>query len=437
MPAFTSALTDMETEKFNQGLLSFLTASPTPFHAVKNMTDILLGQGFTRLEETEAWRHSPGRYFVTRNESSIVAFVIGTNPLPETGIRLTGAHTDSPCLKVKPIPDIRSQGYQQLGVEVYGGVLLAPWFDRDLSLAGRVTCRDSDGRLTNTLIDLKDPVAVIPSLAIHLDREVNKSRSINPETELPPVLMLQDDEFSAIKMISDAVGGATPLSMELSFYDTNPAALIGMKQEFIASARLDNLLSCYTGLMALIEADDSISSLLVCNDHEEVGSASAAGAEGTFLLDVLTRITEDDEARLRTFARSLLISTDNAHGVHPNFPTKHESNHGPVLNRGPAIKHNANQRYATNSETAAYFKQLCASSGVNCQEFVNRADMACGSTIGPITAKETGIRSLDVGVPTFGMHSIRELAGSEDAYALSKVLTAFFRDTGELGVARS
>jgi aspartyl aminopeptidase len=423
----------MNNPDFNRQLINFLNASPTPFHATQNMAAILTENGFHRLKESESWNTPAGKYFVTRNDSSIVAFVIGRRPLEETGIRMVGAHTDSPCLKMKPRPERKSQGYQQLGVEVYGGVLLNPWFDRDLSLAGRVTFKNRKDQVTSVLVNLEKPIAVIPSLAIHLDREANKERNINPETDLTPVLLNENEGFSLASLLDEATQGAEILATDLFFYDTNPAQIIGLQSDFLASARLDNLLSCFTGLQSLLTADDSVSSLLVCNDHEEVGSASTSGAGGTFLKDVLARITPDETSKIRTFSNSLLISTDNAHGVHPNYPKKHESNHGPILNKGPAIKFNANQRYATSSETAGYFKALCLDLKIECQEFVNRADMACGSTIGPITAKELGVRTLDVGVPTFAMHSIRELAGAQDAFNLYRVLSGFYKDAGPLG----
>jgi len=426
----------METDEFNQELIDFLVASPTPFHAVQNMKQALGDAGFIELDESEAWNLSPGRYLTTRNQSSIVALVVGNGDMNRTGIRMAGAHTDSPCLKVKPNPEKVRHGYHQLGVEVYGGVLLNPWFDRDLSLAGRVTHRDSEGHLTNSLIDLKTPVAVIPSLAIHLDRDANNNRKVNPETDIPPILLQEQEGFRLQHLIEKQTGGGEILATDLFFYDTNPARIIGSNSEFLASARLDNLLSCFTGMKALINASPDVTSLLVCNDHEEVGSASAAGAGGTFLKDVLVRMIGNSESRIRTLSKSLLISTDNAHGIHPNYPDKHESDHGPVLNKGPAIKFNANQRYATNSETAGYFKALCEKTEIPCQQFVNRADMACGSTIGPITAKEIGVRTLDVGVPTFAMHSIRELAGVRDASGLMKVLSAFYQDAGPLGATR-
>ncbi|MAM82130.1 MAG: M18 family aminopeptidase [Gammaproteobacteria bacterium] len=425
----------MDKSQFNQSLIDFLNAAPTPFHAVQVMADKLLDAGFKELHEENQWNTEPGKYFVTRNQSSIIAFNLGSTELRKSGIRIVGAHTDSPCLKAKPRPNRNKLGYHQIGVEVYGGVLLNPWFDRDLSLAGRVTHKSTEGKLQNTLIDLKKPIAIIPSLAIHLDREANNNRKVNPETDMAPVLLQSEADYSLEELIAPHINDHEILATELSFYDTNPAAVIGERDQFLASARLDNLLSCFTGLTSLVEADNNHTNLLVCNDHEEVGSASFSGAEGTFLRDVLERITNPGEDRRRTFARSLLISTDNAHGIHPNYPDKHESNHGPILNKGPTVKFNANQRYATNSETAGYFKALCQSVDVPIQEFVNRADMACGSTIGPITAKEIGVKTLDVGVPTFAMHSIRELAGTEDAYNLMLALKALYCDGGPLGAS--
>lgn len=430
----------MQKRKFNEGLLAYLADSPTPFHAVTNLAATLRDAGFTPLDEKDSWSLDPGKYYVTRNGSSIVAFVLGKQDLADTGIRLVGAHTDSPCLKVKPRPEKLTQGYLHLGVEVYGGVLLNPWYDRDLSLAGRVTCQETNNRIVNRLIDFKRPIATVPSLAIHLDREANNTRSINSQTDIPPVLMRADKKQSFEDIVKEQLRkehrGARinrVLGYELSFYDTQAPAVTGLNGDFIASARLDNLLSCYTGMASLLEASPNVTSMLVCNDHEEVGSASAEGAQGPFLAAVIERLCTDRDAYHRTVAKSLLISTDNAHGIHPNYADKHDGNHGPILNKGPVIKINANQRYATNSETSAYFTHLCNQARVPCQAFVNRTDMACGSTIGPLTAKEVGVRTLDVGVPTFAMHSIRELGGVDDAHHLHKALVKFYKDPGPLG----
>ncbi len=420
----------MNQATYNQQLLYFLGQSPTPFHAVAAMKRTLEANGFQPLVEHESWDLQPaGRYYIERNGSSLIAFVQGSDPAEETGIRLMGAHTDSPCLKVKPQPEITRKGYYQLGVEVYGGALLNPWFDRDLSIAGKVVYRDKEGDLRRALVDFEQPVAVVPSLAIHLDREANKNRSVNPQTDIPPLVFLshQSRETDFRKLLAESnkdIEGEV-LDFDLYFYDCQPAGIVGLYGEFIASARLDNLLSCNAGLSAIVESDNRATCILVCNDHEEVGSVSATGAQGPMLKQLLARLIPDPETRYRALRRSLLISTDNAHGVHPNYSDKHDGNHGPVLNGGPVIKINANQRYATNAETAGIFRNLCQVNDIPVQTFVNRTDMGCGSTIGPLTAAETGIPTLDVGVPTFAMHSIRELAGSEDAHRLYQVLRAF------------
>ena len=419
------------------GLLDFLKNSPSPFHATQSMCAALQAAGYQALDERETWQLEPqGRYYVTRNDSSIIAIQLGHSDPVEHGIRMVGAHTDSPCLKVKPQPELSRHSYWQLGVEVYGGVLLSPWFDRDLSLAGRVTFKHHE-QLQSRLIDFKQAIATIPSLAIHLNREANSGWTINPQTELPPVLaQLHGDERKDFRALlaeqlqrEHGIADANILDYELCFYDSQPAALIGLNQDFIAGARLDNLLSCYAGLQALLSSDKQHTQVLVCTDHEEVGSNSACGADGPFLEQVLRRILGSEEDFVRCVQHSLLISADNAHGIHPNYADKHDGNHGPLLNRGPVIKINANQRYATNSETSSFFKLLCAAAQVPVQSFVTRTDLGCGSTIGPITASQLGIQTIDIGVPTFAMHSIRELAGSQDLAYLIKVLQVFYNST--------
>jgi aspartyl aminopeptidase len=404
------------------------------------MATRLAAAGYRRLEEGAAWSVAPGdACYLTRNDSSLIAFRLGDAPLAESGIAMVGAHTDSPCLKVKPQPELHRNGYLQLGVEVYGGTLLNPWFDRDLALAGRINYEDGSGTHHSCLLDFARPVAVIPSLAIHLDREVNSKRSINAQTDLPPLLMQTADSKTDFRqLLGEEIARQYPdrkvgtvLDYELCLYDCNKPAVIGMHGEFIASARLDNLLSCFAGLHSLLNANTGQSCLLVCNDHEEVGSSSAAGAAGPFLEAVLQRLNEkcgdgSEESYRRMLSHSLMLSTDNAHGIHPNFADKHDSRHGPLLNGGPVLKFNANQRYATNSETSARFRRLCRDAEVPLQSFVVRSDMGCGSTIGPIVAAELGLQVLDLGVPTFAMHSIRELAGSADIEHLCRALTRFY-----------
>lgn len=420
---------------FNNKLLRFLASSPTPFHGVAVMAETLEQNGFRRLEEGDSWQlETGGRYYVTRNSSSIIAFVKGRASVLENGLRLAGAHTDSPCLMVKPNPELGTRDYFRLGVEVYGGALLNPWFDRDLSIAGRVVYKTRTGDLVQQLVDFIDPVAVIPNLAIHLDRQANEGRSVNPQTDIQPLLFLDAEgrgkDFRRLLCDRFLAEGDDILAYDLYLYDTQKPAEVGLYRDFIASARLDNLLSCFVGLESILETDGSQTVLLVCSDHEEVGSASACGAQGPMLACVLERLIPEAEKRSQVISRSLLVSTDNAHGVHPNFPGKHDENHGPLLNGGPVVKVNARQRYATNSLTSALFRQMAEEAGVKLQTFVARNDMPCGSTIGPVTATEVGVPTLDVGVPTFAMHSIRELAGSADALALKTVLSHFFNRPG-------
>tara|TARA_R110000824_G_scaffold288508_2_gene476563 strand:+ start:132211 stop:133515 length:1305 start_codon:yes stop_codon:yes gene_type:complete len=431
----------MTERDLNTGLCDFIQASPTPFHAVENLSASLQDAGYRRLYEGDSWHlESDQGYFVCRNASSLIAFRSGSGDLFARGFNMLGAHTDSPCLKVKPQAALVNNGYAQTGVEVYGGVLLNPWFDRDLSLAGRVNYQEAEGQLNSCLIDFKKAIASIPSLAIHLDREANSNRNINEQKHIVPILFQVEPgkkfDFNTLilSFLHEHLGltdAEKILSFELCFYDSQKPALIGLQEEFIAGARLDNLLSCYIGLQALLDSDQNQPALLMCSDHEEVGSVSAAGAAGSFLEAVIDRITETlstnkiQEAKRRLIDHSMLLSVDNAHGIHPNYSDKHDQQHGPLLNQGPVLKVNANQRYASNSETSARLRALCDAVDVPLQSFVVRSDMSCGSTIGPVVAAGLGIKTADLGVPTFAMHSIREMAGSQDTWFLLKTLTAF------------
>ena len=413
------------TNTLAQDLLDFIAKSPTPFHATQNLLSMMLDAGFTELNDDFDWTiEANARYVITRNDSSIIAFNTGKDL--NTGIRLLGAHTDSPCLRIKPNPEIHKNGYLQLGVEVYGGALLHPWLDRDLSIAGRVSGLDKNGELFHQLIDIKKAIAVIPNLAIHLDRKANDGKTINKQTDLP-LIIAQDEERSFKKLLLDYCDSNAEriLDYELSCYDTQTPSLVGLNDEFICSARLDNLLSSYIAARAIIDTDTDQASLYVSTDHEEVGSASACGAQGPFLKSVLERLTSDAKQLTQLISRSSLLSCDNAHGIHPNHASKHDKNHGPILNQGPVIKTNTNQRYATNSVSSAKFQQVCEKVDVPTQNFVVRSDMGCGSTIGPITATELGIETLDIGVPQWAMHSIRETAGTKDCEYLYASLCAF------------
>ncbi|MDC0640623.1 M18 family aminopeptidase [Porticoccaceae bacterium] len=427
-------------EQFNQGLAEFLNASPTPFHAVKSMAERLQSAGFTELDEASDWSLSAGaKHYVVRNGSSIIAFVMGSAALSESGLRMVGAHTDSPCLMIKPQPELHRNGYFQLAVEVYGGALLNPWFDRDLSIAGRLVYRNKAQQLVQKLVDFKQPVAIIPSLAIHLDRQANSERTVNAQSDIPPLVMIDKDgtgDFRSLLAEQFLPAEAEVLDYELCLYDTQPAATVGLKQNFFASARLDNLLSCYVATEALLQTGGEQTCLMVCNDHEEVGSVSAVGADGPFLEAVIERIiaANGESSLSRLLDNSLMISCDNAHGAHPNFADKHDAAHMPMLNGGPVIKVNVKQRYATNSLSASMFRQLCADVDVPVQTFVSRSDMGCGSTIGPVTSSRLGVPTLDVGIPQLAMHSCRELTGFEDPERLTQVLQGFFNKSGNLAI---
>ncbi|MDR2549991.1 MAG: M18 family aminopeptidase [Desulfobulbus sp.] len=426
----------MQASDYLDDLFTYIDRSPTAYHAVANSAALLQQHGFRRLREADTWGIlAPGAYYLTRNDASLIAFTLSHSPQTGTPLRMAGAHTDSPGLKIKPNPLQMRHGCVQIGVEVYGGALLAPWFDRPLSIAGRVSWSGSDGLLRCSLIDCRRPLAIIPSLAIHLDREANDKKSINKQTDLVPVMALSAEtvppDFHTL--LRDELAGrhpetaqATILAFDLFLYDTQPLCRVGLQGELIAGSRLDNLLSCHAILQALVQSGTDRNRLVIFNDHEEVGSVSAAGAQGPFLQSVLERLYPDTDLRRQVIAGSLFVSADNAHAVHPNFAAKHDPEHLPRLNGGPVIKANANQRYATDALTGGLFRRFCDKAGVPCQQFVMRNDLACGSTIGPLTAAEIGVATVDVGVPQLAMHSIRETAGYLDGWYLLRALAAFF-----------
>ena len=414
-----------QTSNIANGLCDFIAQSPTPFHATKTALSMFKDAGFEVLDESKTWALEQNKaYVVTRNDSSIIAFRTGVKV--SNGMQMIGAHTDSPCLRIKPNPEIKKHGYLQLGVEVYGGALYHPWLDRDLSIAGRVSGLSKQGEVVSELIDFKCPIAIIPNLAIHLEREANTKRSINPQQHLPLIVGSAEGlSFNDLLIEQCSVELTKVLEYELSVYDTQAPSITGLKGEFICAARLDNLLSTYIGARALIDTQSDQASLFVATDHEEVGSASACGAQGPFLKNVLERVIPGSEALTQFIAKSSMLSCDNAHGIHPNYADKHDQNHGPILNQGPVIKINQNQRYATTSVSSAKFQQRCEEAGVPIQKFVTRSDMGCGSTIGPITATELGIETLDLGAPQWAMHSIRETAGTADCDYLYQAACAF------------
>jgi len=302
---------------------------------------------------------------------------------------------------------------------------LHPWLDRELSIAGRVSGVTNDGTLFHELIDFERPIAIIPNLAIHLDREANSKRVINPQTHLPLILGQSPNlDFNSVLVEQLAKQGHDDvkqiLEFELSCYDSQTPGIVGLNDEFLCASRIDNLLSTYIGARAILDTKTEHASLFISTDHEEVGSASACGAQGPFLKSVLQRLSDGPASMTQLVTRSTMVSCDNAHGIHPNYADKHDQNHGPLLNAGPVIKINSNQRYASNSISSAKFKRICEKLNIPVQTFVTRSDMGCGSTIGPITATELGIETLDIGAPQWAMHSIRETAGTLDCEYLYK-----------------
>lgn len=420
-------------------LLNFIDASPSPWHAAHTVAERLRGAGFQALREDARWQLAPGgRYFVVRGGASLIAFVVGAGDPSDSGFRLVGAHTDSPGLRIKPKALSESEGLLRLGVEVYGGPILATFADRDLSLAGRVAVRDGEG-VAMHLVHFREPLLRLPNLAIHMNREVNESGlKFNKQTELPLILGLAGETtdagcFQALLAGQLGVAPDAVISWELCACDTQPGAFWGAGQEFIANSQLDNLASCHAGLSALLAAGEGqATNVCALFDHEEVGSESAGGAGGSFIADVLRRIATacglDDEGYRCALARSFFVSADMAHAWNPNFPAAYEPAHRVAVNGGPVIKTNANQRYSTGADSAARFIRLCEKAGVPWQQYAHRTDLGCGSTIGPIVAAGLGIASVDVGSPMWAMHSLRESAGVLDHGYMIAALTALYAE---------
>ncbi len=415
-------------------LIDFLDASPSPWHAVDSTIARL--DGFVRLDETDAWADGstdlPVAGYVVRS-GAIVAWRLPSETAPaHAPFRLVGAHTDSPCLRVKPRPDTGGHGWKQLAVEVYGGILNNSWLDRDLGIAGRVV--GADGSVS--LLNVAEPVARVPQLAVHLDRDVNGSGlTLDTQAHLTPVWGVGSSTTGEFASWVRSAGemSSEPTWWELCLYDVQGAAVIGADHSLVASGRLDNQVSCWAVATALAAATptDHIA-VMVLNDHEEVGSSSNSGAEGPLLASTLSRLVAarggSPEDLARSLAASSCVSADNAHAVHPNYPERHEPGHRPIVNAGPAVKVNSNQRYATSSDTAAGFQRACERAGVPWQVFVSRNNMPCGSTIGPITATRLGIATVDVGVPQLSMHSARELCGADDPGHLAAALQVFLSE---------
>ncbi|GAA3188473.1 MULTISPECIES: M18 family aminopeptidase [Streptomyces] len=422
--------------RFDRGhtddLMSFLAASPSPYHAVANAAARLAAAGFRQVAETDAWDGGHGGKYVLRG-GALIAWYVPEGAEPATPFRILGAHTDSPNLRVKPLPDTGAHGWRQVAVEIYGGALLNTWLDRDLGLSGRVTLRDGSHRLVN----IDRALLRVPQLAIHLDRSVNTDGlKLDKQRHMTPIWGLgevnEGDLIAFVEQEAQLPAGEIR-GWDLMVHSIEPPAYLGRDRELLAGPRMDNLLSVHAGTAALIAAAESgeltTIPVLAAFDHEENGSQSDTGADGPLLGSVLERSVFARggayEDRARAFAGTLCLSSDTGHAVHPNYGERHEPGHHPVPNGGPILKVNVNQRYATDGDGRAVFAAACERAEVPWQSFVSNNAMPCGTTIGPITAARHGITTVDVGVAILSMHSARELCGAEDPYLLANALTAF------------
>ncbi|SEL49666.1 aspartyl aminopeptidase [Aquimarina amphilecti] len=418
---------------YTQNLLNFIDSSSTSFHVVSILKKELISQNYQELFEKDNWDlKKEKKYFVTRADGSIIVFRTPKKWSNDYSFKIIGAHTDSPCLKIKNNPISTKEGYQLLNIEIYGGVLLSSWFDRDLHFGGRLIIENEAGVLEQKLITVEKKLR-IPRLAIHLDREVNKTGfTPNPQEHMFPIIGLSN-EISFENWLKEETGiSGTILSWDLFLFDAEKSSFGGISNEFIYAPRLDNLASVHASFEALKQSviTDNEVQMAVYFQHEEIGSESQNGANSNFLETTLKRIhsfvSSKEETYFQSIARSFFISADMAHAVHPNYTSKHDANHKPIIGAGPVIKSNANMRYATDAFSIAKFKQWCKKSNVPFQDFCSRNDIGCGSTIGPMVASNIGIPTIDVGNPMLSMHSIREMCGTQDHEYIIEVFTEFY-----------
>jgi len=430
-----------EQQKFAQDLIDFIDASPSTFHVVRNIKAALLKRDFEELNLTENWTIEKGRkYFVSLNETSVVIIKTGKSDISQSGFRMIAAHTDSPSIRIKPNPEVITEGnYLKLNVEPYGGGILNTWFDRPLSIAGRVVIKGLSPLYPESrFVYIKRPLLIIPNLAIHFNREINDGVKINKQNHLQPLLSmiennLQKDKF-LLKIISDEikVNIENIVDFDLFLFESQGGQLIGAENEFISCGKLDNLSMVHAGIDALMDTEDNISTnIMVCFDNEEVGSQTKQGAGSAFIRNILERLIlkleGNQEAYYQAIHNSFIISADMAHAVHPNYTEMHDPTCRPIINKGPVIKLNANQKYTSDGISSTVFELLCRNAEVPVQKYVNRSDVAGGSTLGSILTSQIESRSVDVGNPMLAMHSIRELSGVNDHFYMKKVFEEFYK----------
>lgn len=431
----------MTNLEFANDLIDFIYESPTAFHAAENVCKILESKGFIALKEGDRWNlKNGGKYFVVKNNSAVAAFIVGNGELAQNGFKIIGAHTDSPCFRIKPSPQMISEGkYIKLNTEVYGGPILNTWLDRPLSAAGRVILK-SDNLMEPIvkLINIKRPILIIPNLAIHMNRNVNSGIELNKQKDTLPLLGLVNSELEKenvfLKLIAEELNVSLEeiLDFDIYLYEFEKGCIMGVNNEFISSSRLDDLAMVHAGIHALTENQASEETKVVmCFDNEEVGSSTKQGAASPMLSNVLERISislgKDREDYLIALSNSFIISADLAHAVHPNSGEKADPINRPMINAGPVIKVSANQSYTSDAESSSVYEIMCKNAGVPVQRFVNRSDERGGSTIGPISSNHLDIRSVDMGTPILAMHSIRELGGVEDHTYVYKSFKEFLK----------
>lgn len=427
-------------KKCAQELINFLDKSPNNFFAIDTLKKELLTAGFQELKANENWNlNRDGKYFVTKNDSSLFAFIPGTQPVGDAGFKLICAHSDSPSFRIKPAPEMLTEGgVLKLNTEVYGGPILYTWFDRPLSLAGRVILKSNDPlHPTTRLVDFKKPVLLIPHLAIHMNRAVNDGNPLSKQKDMLPVLTIVNDTFEKENYLLNLVANELKvapeevLDFDLTLYDVQKGSFVGLQEEFISCGRLDDLAMVHAGMRALLDSPQGAQTrVLAIFDNEETGSGTKQGAASPVLANILERVVKafggNSEDFYRAIANSFMISADMAHALHPNYPEKHDPTNHPKMGGGPVIKIHANQKYLTDADSAAVFKTICNLAGVPVQQFVNHSDMAGGSTLGNILTSQLEMRGVDMGNPMWGMHSVRETAAVADHWYAIKAFTKFF-----------
>lgn len=426
---------------FAKELIDFIYYSPTAFHAVDSARAILDGNGFTELREEDRWKlQKGGKYYMEKNQSALVAFIVGRGEVQEEGFKIIGTHTDFPTFRIKPAAEMTAENhYIKLDIETYGGPILNTWLDRPLSVAGRVVVKGADPlNPVVRLVSIKKPILIIPNLAIHMNRSINTGIELNKQKDMLPLMSLVNEKLEKGNYLLSAIAReinadlADILDFDLFLYEFEKGTIMGLNDEFISSARLDDLAMVHAGITAISRSAASGSTnVLVCFDNEEVGSTSKQGADSQLLSNILERIVltmgGDREDFFRSISKSFMISADLAHAVHPNVGEKHDPQNRPLLNKGPVIKVSANMKYTTDSTSSAAYAQICSKAGVPVQWFVNRSDEAGGSTIGPISSSHLNMRSMDMGTPVLAMHSARELGGVLDHTYVTRSFEEFYR----------